>query len=128
MDGTIKGTIREEGPICGVGVREGWADGHTLLCPLPKNGVHASSRGKHVQLFRMVYDRKKGFRAKLRIFHCLCQHGCKREIFMFPRVSCVCMHLEMWAEVKVHSHHAHAHMCASGGMCCAQATLLCKVQ
>ena len=52
------------------------------------------------------------------IVHCLCQHGCEPEIFMFPRLSCVCMHLEMWAEVKVHSYHAHAHVCASSCMCC----------
>ena len=32
--------------------------------PPPKNGVHASSSGEHVQLFRMVYDRKKGCQAK----------------------------------------------------------------
>ena len=61
---------------------------------------------------------------RLRILHCLCQHGCEPEIFMFPRLSCVCMHLEMWAEVKVHSYHAHAHVCASSCMCCAQATPL----
>ena len=48
---------------------------------------------------------------RLRILHCLCQDGCEPEIFMFPRLSCVCMHLEMWAEVKVHSYHAHAHVC-----------------
>ena len=38
---------------------------------------------------------------RLRILHFLCRHGCEREIFMFPRLSCVCLHLEMWAEVKV---------------------------
>ena len=59
-----EGTIREGGPICGVGVNEGWADGHTPLCPPPKNRVQASSSGEHVQLFRMVYDRKKGFQAE----------------------------------------------------------------
>ena len=36
---------------------------------------------------------------------------CEPEIFMFPRLSCVCIHLEMWAEVKVHSYHAHARLC-----------------
>ena len=33
----------------------------THPCAPPKNGVQASSSGEHVQLFRMVYDRKKGF-------------------------------------------------------------------
>ena len=65
---------------------------------------------------------------RLRILHCLCQHGCEPEIFMFPRLSCVCMHLEMWAEVKAHSCHAHAHVCASSFMCCVQATPLSKLQ
>ena len=64
---------------------------------------------------------------RLRILHCLCQHGCEPEIFMFPRLSCVCMPLEMWAEVKVHSYHAHAHVCANSCMCCAQATTLSKL-
>ena len=32
--------------------------------PPPKNRVQASSSGEHVQLFRMVYDRKKGFQAE----------------------------------------------------------------
>ena len=32
--------------------------------PHPKNRVQASSSGEHVQLFCMVYDRKKGFRAQ----------------------------------------------------------------
>ena len=45
-------------------LHEGWADGHTPLCPPPKNRVQASSSGEHVQLFRMVYDRKKGFQAE----------------------------------------------------------------
>ena len=62
-----------------------------------------------MQLFHVVYDRKKGFFkpniCRLCILHCLCQHGCEPEIFMFPRLSCVCIHLEMWAEVKVHSYH-----------------------
>ena len=31
---------------------------------------------------------------RLRILHCLCQHGCEPEIFMFPRLPCVCIHLE----------------------------------
>ena len=65
---------------------------------------------------------------RLRILHCLCQHGCEPEIFMFPRLSTVCMHLEMSAKVKVHSYHAHAHVCASSCMCCAQATPLSKLQ
>ena len=63
-----------------------------------------------------------------RILHCLCQHGCEPEIFMFPWLSCICMHLEMSAEFKVHSYHAHAHVCASSCMCCAQATPLSKLQ
>ena len=29
---------------------------------------------------------------------------------MFPRLSCVCMLLEMWVEVKVHSYHKRAHV------------------
>ena len=65
---------------------------------------------------------------RLRILHCLCQHGCEPEIFMFPRLSCVCMHWEIWVEVKVHSYHAHAHVCASSCMCCAEATPLSKLQ
>ena len=65
---------------------------------------------------------------RLRILHCLCQHGCDPEIFMFPRLSCVCMHLGMWAKVKVHSCHAHAHVCASSCMCCAQATPLSQLK
>ena len=32
--------------------------------PAPKPGAKASSSGEHVQLFRMVYDCKKGFQAK----------------------------------------------------------------
>ena len=56
--------IGQEGAICGVGVHEGWADGHTPLCPRPKNQVQASSSGEHVQLFRMVHNRKKGFQAE----------------------------------------------------------------
>ena len=32
--------------------------------PAPKPQPKASSSGEHVQLFRMVYDRKKGFRAE----------------------------------------------------------------
>ena len=32
-------------------------------------------------------------------------------IYMFPRLSWVCIHLEMWAEVKVHPYHASAHVC-----------------
>ena len=65
---------------------------------------------------------------RLHILHCLCQHGCEPEIFMFPRLSCVWMHLEMWAEVKVHSYHVHAHVCAGSCMYCAQATPLSKLQ
>ena len=65
---------------------------------------------------------------RLRILHCLCQHGCEPENFMFPRLSCVCIHLEMWAEVKVHSYHARAHVCVGSCMCCAQATPLSKLQ
>ena len=65
---------------------------------------------------------------RLRILHCLCQHGCEPEIFVFPWLSCVCMHLEMWAEVKVHSYHAPAQVCASSCMCCAQAAPLSKLQ
>ena len=39
------------------------------ISPLPSQGPHkpqpkASSSGEHVQLFRMVYGRKKGFQAK----------------------------------------------------------------
>ena len=30
---------------------------------------------------------------RLRILHCLCQHGCEHETFMFPRLPCVCIHL-----------------------------------
>ena len=30
---------------------------------------------------------------------------------MFPRLSCVCILLEMWVEVKVHSYHARARVC-----------------
>ena len=47
---------------------------------------------------------------------------------MFPRLSCVYMHLEMCAEVKVHAYHAHAHVCVGSYMCCAQATPLSKLQ
>ena len=65
---------------------------------------------------------------RLRILHCLCQHGCEPEIFMFPRLSCVCIHLEMWAEVKVHPYHARAHVCVGSCMCFAQATPLSKLQ
>ena len=57
---------------------------------------------------------------RLRILHCLCQHGCEPEIFMFPRLSCVCMHLEMWVEVKVHSYHAHARVCMCVVVCVAR--------
>ena len=32
--------------------------------PAPKPRAKASSSGEHVRLFRMVYDRKKGFQAK----------------------------------------------------------------
>ena len=32
--------------------------------PAPKPQPKASSIGEHVQLFRMVYDRKKGFQAE----------------------------------------------------------------
>ena len=32
--------------------------------PAPKLQPKASSSGQHVQLFRMVYDRKKGFQAE----------------------------------------------------------------
>ena len=32
--------------------------------PAPKPQPKASSSGEHVQLFRMVYDRKKGFQAE----------------------------------------------------------------
>ena len=32
--------------------------------PAPKPQAKASSRGEHVQLFRMVYDCKKGFQAE----------------------------------------------------------------
>ena len=39
------------------------------------------------------------------------QHACEPEIFMLPRLSCVCMLLEMWVEVKVHSYHACARVC-----------------
>ena len=38
----------------------------------PKNRVQASSSGEHVQLFRMVYDRKKGFQAEATDFSMLC--------------------------------------------------------
>ena len=31
--------------------------------PKPRAKAKASSSGEHVQLFRMVYDRKKGFQA-----------------------------------------------------------------
>ena len=54
--------------------------------------------------------------------------GCEPEIFMFPRLSCICMHLEMWAEVKVHSYHAHARVRVGSCMCCGQATPLSKLQ
>ena len=85
--------------------------------PAPKPQPKASSCGEHVQLFRMVYGRKKGFQAEhLRILHCLCQHGCEPEIFMFPRLFCVCIHLEMWAEVKVHPYHVRAHVCVGRGV------------
>ena len=65
---------------------------------------------------------------RLRILHYLCQFGCEPEIFIFPRLSCVCIHLEMWAEVKVHSYHARAHVCVGICICCAQATPLSKLQ
>ena len=74
--------------------------------PAPKPQPKASSSGEHVQLL-------------LCIPHCLCQHLCKPEIFMFPRPSCVCMHLEMWAEVKGHSYHARAHVCVGSCIYCA---------
>ena len=32
--------------------------------PKPRASSKASSTGEHVQLFRMVYDRKKGFQAE----------------------------------------------------------------
>ena len=32
--------------------------------PAPKRRAKASSSGEHVQLFRMVYDRKMGFQAE----------------------------------------------------------------
>ena len=32
--------------------------------PAPKPHPKASSSGEHVQLFRMLYDRKKGFQAE----------------------------------------------------------------
>ena len=99
--------------------------------PAPKPQPKVSSSGEHVQLFRMVYDHKKRSKpnsCRLRILHYLCQHGSEPEIFMFPRLSCVCMHLEMWAEVKAHSYHAHPHVCVGSCMCCAQATPLSKLQ
>ena len=65
---------------------------------------------------------------RLPILHCLGQHGCEPEIFLVPRLSCVCMHLEMWVEVKVHSYHAQVHLCASSCMCCAPGTPLSKLQ
>ena len=42
--------------------------------------------------------------------------------FSCSRFSCVCMHLEMWAEVKVHSYHVHAHVRVGSCMYCAQAS------
>ena len=57
---------------------------------------------------------------------------CDAQVLLSGRLyhlsTCVCMHLEMWAEVKVHSYHAHAHVCASSCICCAQATPLSKLQ
>ena len=35
-----------------------------LKLPEPKHQPKASSSGEHVQLFRMVYDHKKGFQAE----------------------------------------------------------------
>ena len=52
----------------------------------------------------------------------------KPEIFMCPRLSCICMHLEMWAEVKVHSYQAHAHVFVGSCTCYTQATPLSKLQ
>ena len=39
---------------------------------------------------------------------------------MFQTLSCVCMPLGTWAEVKVHSYHALTHVCVGSCMCCAQ--------
>ena len=51
---------------------------------------------------------------RLRILHCLCQHGCEPEIFMFPRLSCVCPHLEMWARC---THTMRMRMCVPVVIC-----------
>ena len=36
---------------------------------------------------------------------------------MFPRLSCVCLHLEMWAEVKVHPYTMRARTFVSVAVC-----------
>ena len=82
-----EGTIGEEGPICGVGVHEGWAGGHTPLCPPPKNRVQASSSGDRLYkgpggggYQNTKYPRMKGRRTYrlLPIKFVACQSLCHR--------------------------------------------------
>ena len=51
----------------------------------------------------------------------------KRGYLLFQTLSCVCMPLETWVEVKVHSYNDGTHMCANSCMCCASATALSKL-
>ena len=104
-------------------------------CPSPNQPLSLSQR--HLQVVSMcncsawcMVARRvsKPNICRLCILHCLCQHGCEPEIFMFPRLSCVCIHLEILAEVKVHPYHACVHVCVGSCMCFAQATPLSKLQ
>ena len=56
---------------------------------------------------------------RLRILHCLCQHGCEPEIFMFPRLFCVCTHLQMCQRSRC-THTMRAHTCVSVVVCVAR--------
>ena len=56
---------------------------------------------------------------RLRILHCLCQHGCEPEIFMFLRLPCVCIHLECGQRSRC-THTMRARMCVSVVVCVAR--------
>ena len=93
----------------------------------PKAYSKASSSAEHVQLFRMVYDRKKGFKSE----HFYVSHASLLVgtwVFMSQTLSCASMPLGTWTEVKVQSYHALTHVCVGSCICRAQATALSKVQ
>ena len=56
---------------------------------------------------------------RLRILHCLCQHGCEPKIFMFPRLPCVCIHLECGQRSRC-THTMRARTCVSVVVCVAR--------